>query len=164
QRDTFLRLGEFGHFERPYRTIDPEFEATIVETLGELAEAGQLYKGLRSTLWCIHDETALAEAEIEYKERVAPSIYVRFSADDEQRSDILRRAGAGDGVLSPDAETPPDPGAPASRPTLSILIWTTTPWTLPANAGIALKPEAQYGIYRRGDELLLVADALAADV
>jgi len=164
QRDTFIRLGQFGRFERPYRTIDPQFEATIVETLGELAEAGQLYKGLRSTLWCIHDETALAEAEIEYKERVSPSIYVRFTADEAQRSDILRRAGAGDGALSPEVEAPPDPEVRAIRPSLSILIWTTTPWTLPANAGIALKPEAQYGIYRRGDELLLVADVLATNI
>ena len=149
QRDTFLRLGELGHFERPYRTIDKEFEATIVETLGDLAEAGQLYKGLRSTLWCIHDETALAEAEIEYKDRVSPSIYVRFAADAEQRADILTRA-----VALGSSETLP----------LSVLIWTTTPWTLPANAGIALKPEAQYGVYRRGDELLVVADVLAGEV
>jgi isoleucyl-tRNA synthetase len=148
QRDTFLRLGEFGHFERPYRTIDKDFEATIVETLGLLAEAGQLYKGLRSTLWCIHDETALAEAEIEYKDRISPSIYVRFTANPEQRADLLRRAGV----------DVPDDAA------LSILIWTTTPWTLPANSGIAVKPEAAYGIYRRGDELLFVADALAGEV
>jgi len=148
QRGTFVRLGQFGHFERPYRTIDKEFEATIVETLGILAEAGQLYKGLRSTLWCIHDETALAEAEIEYKERVSPSVYVRFTADAGQRADLLARAGI----------------ATLDSAPLSILIWTTTPWTLPANAGIALKPEAQYGVYRRADELFFVADALAGDV
>jgi isoleucyl-tRNA synthetase len=148
QRDAFLRMGTFGDFDHPYRTIDKEFEAVVVETLGDLAKVGQLYKGLRSTLWCIHDETALAEAEIEYKDRVSPSIYVRFRANDAQRDDLLARAG----VTA--AETLP----------LSILIWTTTPWTLPANLAIALKPDAAYGIYRRGSELLLLADDLAAGV
>ena len=89
QRSDRMRMGNFGDWQHPYRTIDPEFEATIVETLGELAEKDQIYKGLRSTLWCIHDETALAEAEIEYKPRVSPSIYVRFTANDEQRTALL---------------------------------------------------------------------------
>ena len=147
QRNSFLRMGVLGRYDHPYRTIDKEFEATIVETLADLAEEKQLYKGLRATLWCIRDETALADAEIEYKDRVSPSIYVRFRASDVQRAELLKRAGA--------SET----GLP-----LSVVIWTTTPWTLPANVAIALKPEADYGIYRRGDELLLLADALAADV
>jgi isoleucyl-tRNA synthetase len=150
QRDTILRMGVLGDYEHPYRTIDKEFEATIVETLGMLAEAKQLYKGLRSTLWCIRDETALAEAEIEYKDRVSPSIYVRFTANAAQRANILRRA-------SLESET-------VGFLPLSILIWTTTPWTLPANVAIALKADAAYGVYRRGGELLLLADDLAADV
>jgi isoleucyl-tRNA synthetase len=148
QRATFLRLGQFGDFAHPYRTIDAGFEATIVETLADLAEQGQLYKGLRATLWCTRDETALAEAEIEYKNHTSPSVYVRFPADESQRDDLLLRT-----------ELVAAPALP-----LSILIWTTTPWTLPANAAVALKPEASYGIYRRGDELLLVADALAENV
>jgi isoleucyl-tRNA synthetase len=74
-----------GFIDHPYRTIDPSFEATIVNALADLAERQQIYKGLRSTLWCIHDETALAEAEIEYEQRTSPSIYVRFTANDEQR-------------------------------------------------------------------------------
>ena len=147
QRGTILRMGVLGDYDHPYRTIDKEFEATIVETLATLAEAKQLYKGLRSTLWCIRDETALAEAEIEYKDKVSPSIYVRFTASDEQRADLLARAG-----ISPDA---------AGDAPLAILIWTTTPWTLPANVAIALKAEAPYGIYRRGGQLLLLADDLA---
>ena len=146
QRETILRMGVLGDYAHPYRTIDKEFEATIVETLADLAEAGQLYKGLRATLWCIKDETALAEAEIEYKDRVSPSIYVRFTANAQQRADVFTRLGVADA----------EPGLP-----LSILIWTTTPWTLPANVAIALKADASYGIYRRGDELVLVADALA---
>ncbi|MGZ3521945.1 MAG: isoleucine--tRNA ligase [Vulcanimicrobiaceae bacterium] len=144
QRATRMRMGTFGEFAHPYRTVDPEFEATIVEALADLAEKSQIYKGLRSTLWCIHDETALAEAEIEYKEKVSPSIYVRFAADDAQRHDLLQAFGASD-----------VPGK------VSILIWTTTPWTLPANVAIALKPDAEYGLYKLGTEALVVADALA---
>jgi isoleucyl-tRNA synthetase len=149
QRATFLRMGLLGEFEHPYRTLDKEFEAVIVETLGDLAEVEQLYKGLRATLWCIHDETALAEAEIEYHDRVSPSIYVRFSADEAQRADILQRFDV-DGT-----------GLPKR---LSVIIWTTTPWTLPANVAIALKPDAFYGLYRTNDELYIVANALEEDV
>ena len=78
QRDQRRRMGTFGTFEHPYRTIDPSFEATIVNAIADLAEMQQIYKGLRSTLWCVHDETALAEAEIEYEQRRSPSIYVKF--------------------------------------------------------------------------------------
>ena len=147
QRATMLRMGVFGHYARPYMTIAPEFEATIVDTLGDLAESGQLYKGLRSTLWCVHDETALAEAEIEYRERTSPSIYVRFRADEAQRTDLLARFGAS------------DDGTP-----LSIVIWTTTPWTLPANVAIALKPDADYGLYRIGGQTYLFAAELRSAV
>jgi isoleucyl-tRNA synthetase len=149
QRETFLRMGTLGDYAHPYRTIDKEYEAVIVETLGDLAEAGQLYKGLRSTLWCTYDETALAEAEIEYKDVVSPSIYVRFTADDAQRADLLKRMH----VHSDQAHHP-----------LSIMIWTTTPWTLPANVAIALKADASYGAYRRGEELIVLADELAEAV
>ncbi len=143
QSDARRRMGAFGHFDRPYRTIDPSFEATIVNALADLAEKGQLYKGLRSTLWCVHDETALAEAEIEYEPKISPSVYVRFTANDEQREEILAAFGIS-----------------TSEPA-SILIWTTTPWTLPANVAIALRAEASYGLYRLGDELLVLATALA---
>jgi isoleucyl-tRNA synthetase len=147
QRDAILRMGVLGHYDTPYMSVAPEFEGTIVDVLADLAEAKQLYKGLRSTLWCVHDETALAEAEIEYKDHVSQSIYVRFPANDAQRSEILARAGVA------------DDGAP-----LSIVIWTTTPWTLPANVAIALKPDAAYGVYRVGGEDVVIAEALAAPV
>ncbi len=147
QRDVMLRLGSFGRFDDPYMTIAPAFEATIVETLADLAESDYLYKGLRSTLWCITDETALAEAEIEYKDHVSPSIYVRFPASDAQRAELLSRFGA------------IDDGTP-----LSVVIWTTTPWTLPANVAIALKPDAVYGVYRAGNEDVIVASDLAPAV
>jgi isoleucyl-tRNA synthetase len=144
QRDQRVRMGNFGYFDRPYRPIDPSFEATIVDAIADLAERQQIYKGLRSTLWCVHDETALAEAEIEYEPRVSPSVYVRFTAAPEQRARILDAMSA----LSFD-------GA------VSFLIWTTTPWTLPANAAIALRADAAYGLYRIGDEALIVGEALA---
>ena len=147
QRETRLRMGTFGDYAHPYRTVDPAFESTIVEALADLAERNQIYKGLRSTLWCIHDETALAEAEIEYKDKISPSIYVRFSADLAQRSALLGAFGIED--------------APAR---VSVLIWTTTPWTLPANVAVALLADAEYGLYRIGDEAVVVATALAPQV
>ena len=147
QREQMLRMGTFGRFDDPYMTIAPSFEATIVETLADLAASDYLYKGLRSTLWCVYDETALAEAEIEYKDHTSPSVYVRFRATDAQRQALLEKFGL------------VDDGTP-----LSILIWTTTPWTLPANVAIALKPDATYGVYRVGDEDVIVAESLAAPV
>ena len=147
QREQMLRMGTFGRFDDPYMTIAPAFEATIVETLADLAENDYLYKGLRSTLWCVYDETALAEAEIEYKDHTSPSVYVRFRATDAQRKALLEKFGLD------------DDGTP-----LSVAIWTTTPWTLPANVAIALKPDAIYGVYRAGDEDLIVAESLAAPV
>ncbi len=152
QSDARQRMGVFGHFDRPYRTIDPSFEATIVNALADLAEKEQLYKGLRSTLWCVHDETALAEAEIEYEPKVSPSVYVRFAANDEQREKILSAF-----VIPSVAAEPRSRGTEET----SILIWTTTPWTLPANVAIALRADATYGLYRLGDELLILATALA---
>jgi isoleucyl-tRNA synthetase len=171
QREQRVRMGNFGLFDHPYRTIDPSFEATIVNALADLAERQQIYKGLRSTLWCVHDETALAEAEIEYETRVSPSIYVRFTASEEQRKRIL------------EVMLPPNSSAPARSAVLSsskaqgdrathgdnservsFLIWTTTPWTLPANAAIALRGDATYGLYRVGEESVIVAQPLAQHV
>ncbi len=148
QRDARTRMGNFGDWEHPYRTIDPSFEATIVNALADLAEKQQLYKGLRSTLWCVHDETALAEAEIEYEPRVSPSVYVRFAADAGQRAALLAAFGPAAAALPNDAP-------------VAVLIWTTTPWTLPANVAIALREEASYGLYRIDNEALILAEALA---
>ena len=145
QREHRRRMGNFGLWDHPYRTIDPSFEATIVNALADLAARQQIYKGLRSTLWCIHDETALAEAEIEYEPRVSPSIYVRFPANGDQREQILKAFG----VEAPVGER------------ISFLIWTTTPWTLPANVAIALRAGATYGLYRVDGELVIAAEALA---
>jgi isoleucyl-tRNA synthetase len=146
QREQRRRMGTFGFIDDPYRTIDPSFEATIVNALADLAERQQIYKGLRSTLWCIHDETALAEAEIEYEQRTSPSIYVRFTAAPDQREKILSSF---------------DSAAHDNAIPVSFLIWTTTPWTLPANVAIALRPDATYGLYQVADEAVIVAQALA---
>jgi isoleucyl-tRNA synthetase len=145
QRSVRVRMGTFGEYDRPYRTIDPSFEATIVDALADLAEKKQLYKGLRSTLWCWHDETALAEAEIEYEPRVSASVYVRFAASPQQRAELLQAFGVN----------------AAEHTRLSVMIWTTTPWTLPANVAIAVRPGATYGLYEIAGELLVVATALA---
>jgi isoleucyl-tRNA synthetase len=145
QRAQMLRIGaSFGRFDDPYMTIAPSYEAAIVETLADLSANDYLYKGLRSTLWCVYDETALAEAEIEYKDHTSPSVYVRFPTTDAQRSAMLGRFNLR------------DDGTP-----LAIAIWTTTPWTLPANVAVALSPTAEYGVYRVGGEDLVVAKALA---
>jgi isoleucyl-tRNA synthetase len=143
QRAAILRMGVFGRYSEPYMTIAPEFEATIIEALADLAEKQQLYKGLRSTLWCVYDETALAEAEIEYKDHVSPSIYVRFRANESQRADLLQRFGV-----------------PNDNKPLSIVIWTTTPWTLPANVAIAVHPEFEYSLLEFNGEHLIVAKEL----
>ena len=148
QRTTRMRMGNFGDFQHPYRTIDPQFEAAIVETLAHLAQHDQLYKGLRPTLWCVHDQTALAEAEIEYQEKRSTAVYVRFRADAGQRAafcSAFETSKLGEGPLC-------------------VLIWTTTPWTLPANVAIAVKPDAAYGLYQCENEAVVVAEALAPSV
>jgi isoleucyl-tRNA synthetase len=148
QCDVRLRMGTFGDYRHPYKTVLPAYEATIVEAIADLVEQRQIYRGLRSTLWCIHDETALAEAEIEYENKRSPSIYVRFPFDDAQRDQLRRRLRVDDALALP----------------ASVLVWTTTPWTIPSNRAIAVHPEARYALYRTGDELVLIAKSLAAQV
>ncbi|MDE2572343.1 MAG: isoleucine--tRNA ligase [bacterium] len=155
QRDLFMRMGCFGLWEAPYRTIDPSFEGTIVDALADLAQQGYLYKGLRSTYWCPTDETALADAEIEYRDHVSPSVYVRFPADAAQRGDLLSRF---DGQVSEAGDLP-----------LAVMCWTTTPWSLPGTVGVAFNPEAEYGLFRfrhaaGGEDLLIFATALLESV
>jgi len=134
QREQFQRLGIRGAWDRPYTTMAPEFEAHIVSVFADLALQGYVYRGLKPILWCPYDETALAEAEVEYEEKTSPSIYVRFPlAADPQ------------GLLAPGAYT---------------LIWTTTPWTIPANLAVAFHPELEYVVARVGDDCYLLAAGL----
>jgi len=143
QREDFRRLGVFGEWQHPYRTIDHEYEATIIEQLNGFVKRGAVYKGKKPVHWCPTCRTALAEAEVEYKEHTSPSVTVRFPVD-------------------PGPALPDLAGRRASVP-----IWTTTPWTLPANLAIALRPDARYLVIeaRAGDgepELFVVAEALLA--
>ncbi len=138
QREDFKRLGVFGRWEQPYRTIDPQYEATIVRELAGFVRDGAVYKGLKPVHWCPTCRTALAEAEVEYAPHRSPSVTVRFPVDL--------------GALFP---------ALAGR-VASLPIWTTTPWTLPANLAIAMKPGARYVVIDAGAELFVVAEALEA--
>jgi isoleucyl-tRNA synthetase len=122
QRNEFKRLGILGAWETPYLTMHPAYEAKVLEYLAAFFEHGEVYKGKRPVHWCIHDRTALAEAEIEYKDKTSPSIYVRF----EVVSDLGTKFPALQGRR------------------VFVVIWTTTPWTLPANLAIAFHPEYEY--------------------
>jgi isoleucyl-tRNA synthetase len=139
QKEQFKRLGVRGDWNNPYLTMSPEFEARIIEVFGELAERGYIYRGLKPVLWCADCETALADAEVEYHDHTSRSIYVRFP------------------LLS-------DPnGVFASAPNperCTLPIWTTTPWTIPANVALAVHPDADYVLCAAGDEAFLVAAPL----
>lgn len=145
QRGEFRRLGGFGLWEEPYLTMKPAYEAAIVRALAAFAEAGAIYRGRRPVYWCASCRTALAEAEVEYRDHASPSIYVDFPCLEPER--FLAHAG-----LQPD-------GTPTS-----VVIWTTTPWTLPANLAIALHPEFDYRFYRFRGGRVLLAEMLAGAV
>jgi isoleucyl-tRNA synthetase len=136
QREEFRRLGVFGEWRRPYLTLSPVYEGTVIEQIGRFAENGNIYRDKRSVHWCPVCATALADAEVEYEEHVSPAITVRFPLSGEA---LLSRLPALEG-----------------RP-LSVLIWTTTPWTLPANLAVAFHPEFLYRFLDLGDEVVLVA-------
>ncbi|MBF0155285.1 MAG: isoleucine--tRNA ligase [Magnetococcales bacterium] len=124
QREEFKRLGVIGNWENPYLTMSYRFEADIVRELGRFLANGSLYKGVKPVYWCINDVTALAEAEVEYQEHTSQSIYVAFPLAD----------GA----------SLPLPAEQAANHPVSVLIWTTTPWTIPANLAVALHPRLRY--------------------
>jgi isoleucyl-tRNA synthetase len=140
QRDDFIRLGVFGDWDNPYLTMNYRFEADIIRALGRLIAAGHLHKGYKPVHWCLDCGSALAEAEVEYENKTSPQIDVRFTAAD---AATLNKAFGND-----DAK-------PAAVP-----IWTTTPWTLPANQAVALHPELDYVLVDTGDERLVLAEAL----
>lgn len=139
--EQFKRLGVVGDWENPYRTLNPEFEAKQIEVFGEMALKGYIYKGLKPVYWCAHDETALAEAEIEYSEDPCNSIYVKFEVTDDR--DKLYKLGAKPGRTY-------------------FVIWTTTTWTLPGNVAICLGPRFDYAVVEAGDEYYVVAEELVA--
>src|SRR5262245_14800663 len=130
QRRQFKSLGVLGDWERPYLTLSPDYEVGIVEVFEELHKKEHIYRGLKSIKWCIYDRTALAEAEVEYKTRKDPAIYVAFET-------------AGDAKLD-------------------LLVWTTTPWTLPGNVAVAVHPTVDYVVVERGARRAILAKSLYA--
>jgi len=137
QKEQFKRLGVRGDWGRPYLTLNPSFEAVQIKVFGEMAKKGYIYKGLKPVYWCTDCETALAEAEVEYGDKVSPSIYVKFAIKD------------GKGIVPEDA---------------FIIIWTTTPWTLPANLAVSLHPDFEYVLVTVKDEKYVLAKGLLANV
>jgi len=137
QKEQFQRLSVRGDWENPYITLQPEYEAQQVRVFGEMVRKGYIYKGLKPVYWSPSSESALAEAEIEYREKTSSSIYVAFDVRD------------GKGKLPEDA---------------AVIIWTTTPWTLPANLGISVHPEFDYVVAQVGAKKFVVAEGLLAAV
>ncbi|HVE13487.1 MAG TPA: class I tRNA ligase family protein, partial [Elusimicrobiota bacterium] len=150
QRDEFRRMGVLGDWTRPYTTMSKEYEAAIVGAFRRLYAEGYIYRGLKAVTWCVTCETALAEAEVEYKDKTSPSVYVALpvksfdheavmAQNDMRLMDVLQNAGA------------------------AVLVWTTTPWTLPANMAVAFNPAFTYALVRAkgpfGERVLFVAEA-----
>lgn len=142
QREDFKRLGVFGDWKNPYLTMSYSYEASIAEALGKFFETGSVYKGLKPVHWCTRCQTALAEAEVEYGEHTSPSVYVRFALSDESVETL---------------------GLSRDKPSYAV-IWTTTPWTLPANLAIAVKPSFDYAVVDRPDGYHIVASELLETV
>ena len=140
QRKDFQRLGILGQWDAPYLTMAPEYQATIAGAFVDFLDKGYVYKGLKPVNWCINDRTALAEAEVEYENHTSPSIWVRFA--------LTSDAAAIDEAL-------------AGR-TVYGLIWTTTPWTIPANMAIAFHPKFEYSAVDAGGDVYIVATELLA--
>jgi isoleucyl-tRNA synthetase len=145
QREDFKRLGVTGDWSHPYLTMTPDYQAAIVRALGRFVGRGLVYKGKKPVHWCLRDRTALAEAEVEYEPHTSPSIYVEFPL-------------AGD-------DTELASRVPALRGTdVTVLIWTTTPWTIPANLAIAFHPDFDYSAFAFEGRVVIVADRLAPTI
>lgn len=141
QTEQFKRLGVIGDWEDPYITYVPAYEATQLEGFAEMVDRGLVYKGRKAIHWCIDCQTALAAAEIEYADETSPSIFVAYQYDEAEK---VIPALAGKDV--------------------SVIIWTTTPWTLPASMAIAVHPRFDYGFYEAGDKVYLIAQGLRDEV
>ena len=144
--DEFKRLGIFGDWDRPYLTMAFKYQAAIARALGHFVRKGLVFKGKKPVHWCIHCRTALAEAEVEYEDHSSPSIYVEFPLSPDSAEELGRRI--------PEL---------AGR-NVSVLIWTTTPWTIPSNLAIAFHPQFDYAAYDVDGRSVIVAEALAPSV
>jgi len=141
QREQFKRIGVFGRWDDPYSTMTPQYESVVLATFYDFLEKEFVYKGLRSVYWCIFDKTALAEAEVEYENHTSPTVWVKYAlAEDPARLDP---ALAGKKVFT--------------------VIWTTTPWTLPASMAVAFHPDAEYVALESAGEVYIVAHQLAGE-
>ena len=147
QREAFVRLGILGDWYNPYLTMDFAFEADIVRSLGKITQKGHIIAGAKPVHWCTDCGSALAEAEVEYEDKHSPAIDVRFQVVNESV------------FMSLCHHAPEHEG----RGPLSVVIWTTTPWTLPANQGVALNPDLEYVVVQCETERLVVAEALLKD-
>ncbi len=143
QRSQFIRMGIFGRWFQPYSTMDPEYEARIAESFFHFFENGFVYKGLKPVFWCPHDRTALAEAEVEYEQHTSPSIYVRYKLTSDPAAIDPSLSGKND---------------------VYTIIWTTTPWTLPASLAVAFNPELEYVAIATSTGTYIVAQALLSTV
>lgn len=159
QRHDFKRLGVLGDWEHPYLTMTPRFEAEQLRAFALIIKNGHLYKGFKPVHWCLNCRSALAEAEVEYEDKTSPSIYVRFPVVD--AADLARRFA----IEPPEADAPDldDEDVPTA-----LAIWTTTPWTLPANRAVAVHPQFDYSLVEfdlgGGYERLVLASELVDTV
>jgi isoleucyl-tRNA synthetase len=144
--EQFQRLGVLGTWDEPYLTMDFRYQAAIARALGRFVDQGLVYKGKKPVHWCIHCRTALAEAEVEYEDHTSPSIYVEFTLDPSSAGELAARVPA------------------LAGRDVSVLIWTTTPWTIPSNLAIAFHPEFDYAAYEVDGSVVIVAEALAPKV
>jgi len=142
QTRDFKRLGILGEWDNPYLTMSNHYEAETARMFARFVERGWVYKGARPVYWCLKDQTALAEAEVEYHQHTSPSVYVKFPLQSDPA--LIDPALAGRKVF--------------------VVIWTTTPWTLPANLGIAVHPDFEYSAFEHGDEVYIVASELVEAV
>ena len=140
QREQFIRLGVFGRWDDPYSTMSPDYESYVLQTFYSFYEQGLVYKGLKSVYWCVHDKTALAEAEVEYEMHASPSVWVRYPLTSDP------------GKIDP---------ALAGKANVATIIWTTTPWTLPASMAVTFAPNAEYVALDTGEWIYIVAKELA---
>ncbi|HEV3215856.1 MAG TPA: isoleucine--tRNA ligase [Vicinamibacterales bacterium] len=144
--EQFQRLGILGTWDDPYLTMDFRYQAAIARIFGRFVEKGLVYKGKKPVHWCIHCRTALAEAEVEYEPHTSPSIYVEFPLAPESAAELVSRVPA------------------LAGRDVAVLIWTTTPWTIPSNLAIAFHPEFDYAAYDIDGRAVIVAEALAPSV
>jgi len=141
QKEEFIRLGLLADWDRPYLTMDPAYESRVVRTFNQLLKEGYIYRSKKPVYWCTRCETALADAEVEYADHTSPSIFVSFPIMPGQRV----------GPLTADDSAG-----------IALLIWTTTPWTLPANVAVAVAPAQDYGWYRTPSGGTVIAAAAPA--